>query len=192
MSRIAKFRAAHPEVELRMVASGPILDLAVAGIDLAVRHGRGRWPALDAEHLLENEIYPVCAPDYFEGRNAPRGPPDLLPETLLHLVEYDRNWITWGAWLRSFGVEEPPRKRGLEFDNYLILIQAALGGQGIALCGGRLADEFIERGSLVRPIEAIMRDEHAFYLIRPAEIELSEPAALFRDWIHGEARMAVG
>lgn len=192
MSRIAKFRAAHPEIELRLVASGPISDLAAAGIDLAVRHGRGRWSGLDAEHLLDNEIYPVCAPDYFAGRKAPRGPPELVQETLLHLVEYDHNWITWDAWLRSFGVEEPPRKRGLEFDNYLILIQAALGGQGIALGGGRLADEFVDRGALVRPIEAIMRDERAFYLIRPAEIELSEPAALFRDWIHGEAKMAVG
>ena len=23
---------------------------------------------------------------------------------LLHLVEYDRNWVTWEAWLRDFGV----------------------------------------------------------------------------------------
>ena len=37
-----------------------------------------------------------------------------------------------------------------------------------------------------------MRDERAFYLIRPAEIELNEPAALFRDWILKEAESAVG
>ena len=192
MSRVAKFRATHPEVDLRMVASGPISDLAVAGIDLAVRYGRGHWPGLEAEHLLDNEIFPVCAPDYFAGRPAPQGPGELLKETLLHLVEYDRNWVTWKAWLRSFGVEGPPRTRGLEFDNYLILIQAALGGQGIALGGGRLAEDFVARGALVRPIAATMRDERAFYLVWPTEVELDQPAALFRDWIHDEAKMAVG
>lgn len=192
MARVAKFRAAHPEIELRLVASGPISDLAVAGIDLAVRYGRGRWPGLAAEHLLDNEIFPVCAPDYFEGREPPGDPADLLKETLLHLVEYDRNWVTWEAWLKSQGVTAPPQKRGLEFDNYLILIQAALGGEGIALGGGRLADDFVARGALVRPLSAAMSDERAFYLIHSAEVELSEPAELFREWILNEAQMAVG
>ena len=94
--------------------------------------------------------------------------------------------------MRSFGVEEGPQKRGLEFDNYLVLIQAALGGQGIALGGGRLADDFVARGALVRPIGDTMRDERSFYLIRPAEVELDESAALFRDWILKEAETAVG
>ena len=95
MSRIAKFRAAHPEVELRLVASGPISDLAAAGIDLAVRHGRGRWPGLEAEHLLDNEIYPVCVCQRMAHRPADLGvvghllrqlavdPPPLRDEALL-------------------------------------------------------------------------------------------------------------
>ena len=30
---------------------------------------------------------------------------------LLHLVEYDRNWVTWDAWLKSFGVAGPYVRR---------------------------------------------------------------------------------
>jgi LysR family glycine cleavage system transcriptional activator len=188
MSRIAKFRAAHPEVELRLVASGPVADLTVAGIDVAVRYGRGRWPGVEVVHLLDNEIFPVCAPSYLNGRPAPRAPRDLLGETLLHLIEYDRNWVTWEAWLRAFGVEQDPAKRGLQFDNYLVLIQAAMDGQGIALGGGRLADDFVARGLLQRPLEATLRSEQAFYLLRPADTEPSEAAALFWDWILAEAK----
>ena len=187
MSRVAKFRAAHPEVELRLVASAPVSDLVSAGIDLAVRYGRGAWPGMEAIHLLDNEIFPVCAPSYLNGRPPLGAPAGLLGETLLHLVEYDRNWVTWGSWLRAVGVEEAPAGRGLEFDNYLILIQAALDGQGIALGGARLAEDFLARGALVRPVEATLGSERAFHLVIPAQVPLSPAATLFRDWILAEA-----
>jgi len=191
MSRVAKFRAAHPEVALRLVASAPVSDLVSAGIDLAVRYGRGAWSGMEAIHLLDNEIFPVCAPSYMSGR-APLGAPvELLGETLLHLVEYDRNWVTWESWLRAVGVEEASAAsgagRGLEFDNYLILIQAALDGQGIALGGGRLAEDFLARGALVRPVDVTLGSERAFHLVIPAQVPLSPAATLFRDWILAEA-----
>ena len=187
MPRVAKFRAQNPDVELRLVASAPVSDLAVAGIDLAVRYGRGNWPRAESVRLLDNEVFPVCAPAYMEKRPKLNTTEDLLQEQLLHLVEYDRNWVTWEAWFRALGVEGKPGKRGLAFDNYLILIQAALDGQGIALGGGRLADDFLARGSLIRPIEATLRSEKSFYLLASSEVPLSPAASLFRDWILVEA-----
>jgi len=188
MSRVAKFRAAHPDIELRLVASAPVRDLAVAGIDLAIRYGSGNWPGVDAIHLMDNEIFPVCSPTYLKTRPRLREPADLLNETLLHLVRFDRNWVTWEAWLREFGVDEPPSGRGLEFDNYLILVQAALDGQGIALGGGRLAEDSVARGALVRSIGASLRSERAFHLVTPRDVPLGEPAKMFRDWILDEAK----
>ncbi len=64
MHRVAKFRAAHPEIELKLVASAPVSDLASAGVDLAVRYGSGRWPGVRTARLMDNEIFPVCAPGY--------------------------------------------------------------------------------------------------------------------------------
>ncbi len=187
MSRVAKFRAAHPEIELKLVASAPVSDLASAGVDLAVRYGAGRWPGVRSTRLMDNEIFPVCAPSYRPSGDLSR-PADLLNEVLLHLLEYDRNWVTWEAWLKSFGVEGRPRQRGLTFDNYLVLIQAALDGQGIALGGGRLAEDFIAQGRLVRPIAATLGSDRGFYLLWPGDHELTEPAQLFREWIIAEAK----
>jgi LysR family glycine cleavage system transcriptional activator len=188
MAHIAKFRAVHPDIELKVVASAPVSDLAAAGIDLAVRYGSGRWPGVEAIHLLDNEVFPVCAPSYLEGRARLRRPRDLLDEVLLHLVEYDRNWVTWEAWLDHFGVPWKPTRKGLEFDNYLVLIQAAIDGQGVALGGQRLAEDFIGRGALVRPIGATLRSTRGFYLLVPQDMPLSTPAKLFRDWIIAEAK----
>jgi LysR family glycine cleavage system transcriptional activator len=78
--------------------------------------------------------------------------------------------------------------KGLAFDNYLVLIQAALDGQGIALGGGRLAEDFIARGTLVRPLRTTQREERGFYLLVPKEVPLSKAGELFRDWIVAEAK----
>ena len=188
MSRVAKFRAAHPEIQLRLVASAPVRDLGASGIDLAVRYGRGGWPGATALHLLDNHVFPVCAPAYMARRRPLQSVTDLLEESLLHLVEFDRNWVTWEAWLGAMGVTARPRGPSLEFDNYLVLTQAVLDGQGIALGGGRLAEDFLARGQLIRPIEAMLRSERSFYLLVPEDQPFSPQAAAFRDWILVEAK----
>lgn len=188
MSRIAKFRALQPQIELKLVAAAPVGDLASAGIDLAVRYGDGRWPGAESRHLMDNEVFPVCAPGFKPAARALKNPRDLLGEVLLHLTEYDRNWVTWEAWLKHFAVEFRPRQKGLTFDNYLVLIQAALDGQGIALGGGRLAEDFIARGTLIRPIPASLGSKRGFYLLWPNDVPLSPAAALFREWIVAESK----
>jgi LysR family transcriptional regulator, glycine cleavage system transcriptional activator len=188
MSRVAKFRAAHPDIQLRLVASAPVRDLTASGIDLAVRYGRGSWAGVEALHLLDNHVFPVCAPSYMASRRPLQSVTDLLEETLLHLVEFDRNWVSWEAWLAAMGVAARPRGPSLEFDNYLVLTQAVLDGQGIALGGGRLAEDFLARGVLIRPIEAMLHSEQSFYLLIPTDQPMTPQAKAFRDWILVEAK----
>lgn len=192
MSRVAKFRAAHPDIQLRLVASAPARDLTASGIDLAVCYGRGQWPGVEALHLLDNHVFPVCAPAYMARRRPLQSVTDLLEETLLDLVEYDRNWVTWEAWLAAMGVTAPPRGPSLEFDNSLVLTQAALDGQDIALGGGRLAEDFLARDVLIRPIEAMLRFEQSFYLLIPNDQPLTPRAKAFHDWILVEAKEKTG
>ena len=188
MARLAQFRSQYPEIELRLVASTKMHDLVAAGVDIAIRYGSGEWDGLEAIRIFDNEIWPVCAPSYLAGRNSLSRVDGLLEETLLHLSQFDRNWVTWPAWLAAQGVKAAPRKRGLEFDNYLVLLQAAVRGEGVALCGGRLAEDFIARGDLVRPIEATLRSDRAFYILYPQGIPLSEAAQKFRDWLVAAAK----
>lgn len=188
VARIASFRAAHPDIELRLVAASPVYDLAAAGIDLAVRYGGGEWPGVEATRLFDNEIWPVCAPSYLKGRPPIGSPADLTRETLLHLSKFDRNWVTWESFLAAFGITEEPKLRGLTFDNHHVLIQAALRGEGVALCGRRLAEDFIAHGDLVRPVEEALKSDRGFYLIRPRDTPMSQAARLFHEWLLREAR----
>lgn len=188
MSRIAKFRALFPDVDIRLVASAKVGDLSGTGIDLAVRYGRGTWPNVTAELMFVNEIFPVCAPSYLEQHGPIKVLPDLLDADLLHLAMFDRNWVTWESWLRDFGLAAPPEAKGIFFDNYMVLIHAAVRGEGIALCGARLAEDLIGRGELVRPIIATLPSQFSFYLLHSSDQLLSPHASNFREWLLSEAR----
>jgi LysR family glycine cleavage system transcriptional activator len=191
MSRVAQFRAQYPEINLRLVALARAREAANAEADLAIRYGSGRWPGMTAHHLFDNDIFPVCAPGYLAGRpQRLRRVADLLGETLLHLSRFDRNWVSWESWLKAFGAAEAPRRPGLYYDNYVVLIHAVVAGQGIALCGGRLAQDMLARGDVVRPLKESLQSDSSFYLVHPEDVPLNRAGQQFRDWLLAEARAA--
>lgn len=188
MSRIAKYRALFADADIRLVASARVRDVTTRDVDLAVRYGRGPWPDATAHHLFDNEIFPVCAPSYLERDGPIRDVSDLQDATLLHLDQFDRNWVTWESWLKSFEFDTPLRGRSLSFDNYLLLIHAAVRGEGVALCGRRLAEDLIREGELVRPLTASVGSERAFYLLHTATGRLRPEVRKLRDWLLDESR----
>ncbi len=186
MPRLPRFRAAYPEVELRLTAGDHRLDLESEGVDVAIRYGNGPWRGLVAERLLDEAVYPVCSPG-FHARNPDLATPADLPRyPLLHLDVRQRSWTDWGEWLRAFGQPVPPVKRGLRFNTYTILIQAATAGEGLALGWRNLVQDFVDNGTLVRPVNAEMPAPGAYHVIRPEAAEPSDELACFLTWLRGE------
>jgi len=62
VARLGRFAEAHPEIELRLSATMHHVDFAGEDVDLAIRHGNGNWPGLDAVNLTAEELFPVCSP----------------------------------------------------------------------------------------------------------------------------------
>src|SRR5438309_9216384 len=62
VSRLGRFAAAHPEIELKVSATMHHVDFAREDIDLAIRHGAGNWVGLDAVNLCAETLFPVCSP----------------------------------------------------------------------------------------------------------------------------------
>src|SRR5690606_35533002 len=75
--RIARFTAAHPEIEVWMSADMRLADVGGGRVDVAVRYGRGDYPGVRSERLLGADVTPVCAPALITGENALRRPADL-------------------------------------------------------------------------------------------------------------------
>ena len=71
LPRLARFRAAHPEIDLRLQTTDRDVDLAEERIDLGIRRGRGDWPEYDTVFLTPEVIYPVCSPACLAGAVRP-------------------------------------------------------------------------------------------------------------------------
>ena len=88
--RLERFRAANPELDVRIDASTQLVDFARENIDVGIRYGAGSYAGLTSESLFGTEVFPVCSPRLRKGPQALRTPADLKRHTLLHTEWFAR------------------------------------------------------------------------------------------------------
>jgi LysR family transcriptional regulator, glycine cleavage system transcriptional activator len=97
--QLGTFEREHPEVDLQLVPTTRVVDLRRDQVDLAIRHGKGAWPGIEATFLLEETALPVCAPGYLTLR------PDEDPLAALQrvrLIVHARFPDEWEKWARAW------------------------------------------------------------------------------------------
>jgi LysR family glycine cleavage system transcriptional activator len=183
MPRLRRLHAAYPDIEVSILAIDSFPDMEDEGIDLLLRFGSGNWPNLVSRPLFEDEIVPVFSPSYAFRQGRPSRAEDLLRERLLHMQPHDPSWIDWTEYLSHFGVTVPPILAGPRFNNYLIVLQAAVAGEGIALGWKRLIDSHLRDKLLVPLPVGSMRTPGAYYLARHENSEPKVHSARIGDWL---------
>lgn len=181
--RLGAFSAAHPDLDLRISATPQHVEFADGEIDMAVRHGDGNWPQLHCTQLCEEAVFPVCSPSLFRGR-PPRTPEALPGCTLIH----HRGIEPWRDWLAAFGIAAPERiAHGPVLNEMSLAIDAAIGGQGVALARSALAGRDIAEGRLIRPMTHEVPAEFAYWIVCPPQAADLPRIVRFRNWLLAEA-----
>lgn len=177
--RLAHFRAARPEVEVRIIYAfhGQVIDFAE--VDLAFVYAVGPLatePGVTAELFLSGESVPVCSPALAKtGGDAAR----IGGMPLLH----DTDDGGWRAWFARSGLAAPARWSGPVFQDFNLLRAAALAGQGVALCPRAMIRDDLVAGRLCRLSDVSVMEASGYYLIRSASpARRDAAAAAFRDW----------
>lgn len=183
LPRLARFRAAHPEIDLRLQTTDKDIDLAEESIDLGIRRGAGEWPEYAATFLTAEVIHAVCSPTYLASVPAPAAPADLAGLKLIHLDEPYRPRPSWADWFAAQGVPYVDFGEGLRLNDYALVIQAALEGQGVALGWRHLTEALVERGALVRPVPQPFVTGLGFYVVWPRNRVLARDAEIVRNWL---------
>src|SRR5215468_8946082 len=75
--RLGRFAELHPEIDLRVSGTLHHVDFAREDVDVAVRHGDGHWPGLDAVRLCPEELFAVCSPKLLRARWRLKKPADV-------------------------------------------------------------------------------------------------------------------
>jgi DNA-binding transcriptional LysR family regulator len=184
MPRLQKLRNDLPGVDLRIQTSERDLDIAAESIPLAVRGGDPfDWPDYGAAPLAPEEIYAVAAPRYIERLGMPATLEELAGHRLIHLEEPFRPAADWRDWFSSAGLKGKALTRGLVINDYALVIQATMEGEGIALGWRHLIERLVKAGLLVRVSDHSLLTGRAFHVIWQKSRELTEPARRVRDWL---------
>jgi LysR family transcriptional regulator of beta-lactamase len=174
LERLPAFRAAHPLIDLRILTNNNKVDIVAEGLDYAIRFGDGAWHGSDAELICTAPLSPLCAPGVAEPLAEPA---DLLRAPLLRSYR-PQDWLFW---FKAAGLE-PANLRGPLFDSSLIMAQAAIRGEGVALAPHGLFRRELESGQLVRPFR-IEVDVGGYWLTRLKSREPTAAMAAFRSWL---------
>ncbi|MDI7861529.1 LysR substrate-binding domain-containing protein [Rhizobiaceae bacterium n13] len=184
LPRLAQLRADLPDIDLRIQTSVRDLDLDEEPIPLGVRGGDpATWPRYHAALLAPEVVNAVASPAFVEQHGFPETPQALTRHRLIRLEEPVREACDWPQWFQSAGISYQPQSHGLAINDYVLVIQAVLSGEGIALGWEHLTERQTRSGLLVPVGNHVLRTGQAFYVVWPRSRELNAHARRVRDWL---------
>ncbi|MEX0301899.1 MAG: LysR substrate-binding domain-containing protein [Leisingera sp.] len=183
LPRLEQFRAAHPEINLRLTTSfygGRGFERAEYDLGISLQNRPGRPQDIEVLPLFEMILSPACAPSLLPA--LADGPAALAGQRLLHENPHRRDWATW---VQHFGVDGVDPAGGEAFPNLDMATRAAVMGAGVVMADLVLCREELERGDLVLPFPAMTcgTPEGAYALIGERRKWSDPKVAAFRDWL---------
>lgn len=185
--RLAGFRAAHPDIDVRIVYAmhGRDIDFRDVHLAFVFARGGGALPGARIEQFLPGHSIPVCSPS-LAGRIAEGS---ASPEAILALgLLHDTDYGGWQEWFDRANSNIKAPATGPVFEDFNLLRAAALSGQGVALCPLAMIRADLEAGRLVRLSDVMVLEETGYYLLWGAlgSTPVMEQARAFRDWAFAE------
>ena len=127
LPRIRSFRRKHPDIELRFHTSSELVDFSRTPIHVGIRFGRGNYPNLHSEKLLDDWVVPVGTPQLIKQYGMIERGADLSRYPLLE--GDDPPWRIWQKTAEEIAWQSRPPT----IDDTVGLLAAAEEGLGFAL-----------------------------------------------------------
>jgi LysR family glycine cleavage system transcriptional activator len=170
--RLAGFNARHPHIHVELLPSVQLADVNGGEVDLAIRYGKGGWPKVVARRFMGETLTPVCSPA-FKAQGVENGP-------LLMAKSYQPfEWIDWSTH-NAVDISHYP---SVMLHDYNIVVEAAVGGQGIAMGRQHLIERRLKEGALVAAFDTPpFTNEIGYWLVTP-DRPPSHAAECFAQWL---------
>jgi DNA-binding transcriptional LysR family regulator len=179
---VPAFRRAHPEVTLEISLDEAIVDLVGAGYDAGIRLGEAVEKDMVAVRLTPEIAWSVVgAPRYFEGRERPKVPEDLVRHEALHYrfpgAGALHRW-SFRRGKRDFLVET---KSGLVLNDRQMLVDCAVEGLGLAFVSTQESRRAVAQGLLESFLRAYIPVDSGLYLYFPERSQSQLKLRVFID-----------
>ncbi|WP_252648225.1 LysR substrate-binding domain-containing protein (plasmid) [Pseudomonas aeruginosa] len=166
LPRLPDLQREFPGVRFTLVPADPNDSEASRDADIYITFDRYNSTAGNEILLVQEVVFPVCSPDFAAanqlGERLTRE--DLERCALLHMDKQNPRWLDWTNWAIQAGYGPLHQGSSFTFNNYPLLLNAALQGQGLTLAWGTLVDTAINQGLLIAMQPAVVRPDHGYLL----------------------------
>lgn len=150
---LARFAAAHPDLELRIDYDDRARDLARDGFDIGIRIGEARDGALKARKLCEDRQVVVASPDYLARHGTPEGLAALRDHQVISYTHLS-DVALWQ--FRQGGRTVSPQVGGrLALNNGEAMRDLAIAGLGLAVLPGFIVSAALKSGILIEVLPGV-------------------------------------
>ena len=182
MPKLDRFLALAPDIDLSLSTAINESDFREGGYDVAIA-AFGEIPGRRVDYLMDERIYPVCAPKLLAPRMTAERAFATLP--LVHDDKVPDQFPTWRRYFEAHRLGERDFAAGLRFNQSSLALEAAIQGHGLLLGRSRLIAGAVADGRLALVSPHAYPASYRYYALRPRGAE-PPVAARFLDWLRQE------
>ena len=156
-------------------------------VDLTIRRLPEDYQRPNSWLLSKEIVFPVCSPDYLKHADKIETTEDLLNHRLLYHSEHFRRRINWPEYLKNFNLLPPKTRPRLHFNDYQLVLQAALAGEGLAIGWTITSHYLLEENRLIRPTSDELKTRHAFFILAQRNKKTKPEAVEIVQWLLGQS-----
>ena len=164
---------ANPKLELEIVATDRLVDIAAEGFDAGIRLGESLREGMTAVRIRPRLRFAVVgSPDYFGRHPAPKVPADLKDHICIRNIYPSGTAYSW-EFSRAGKVVAFEPTGPLSLDDHELMVEAAKSGVALAYVWEDRARPHLQSGTLVECLAPWCAPEDWLYLYYPARRHLS-------------------
>lgn len=177
--RLHTFTSEHSNINLQILATGELCNFDTDLVDLAIRYGTPPFDDhLSYELFIKDDFISVVSPKLVNLYGKPDENDNFKSYTLLHdLLKL------WPDYLKLIDLESNNEANNVYFNQASLAIDAALSGQGIAICHSFFVKNEIETKQLVYAFSEKLIRESGFYIVFPKSSLNDGNIKKIRDWL---------
>ncbi len=192
LPRLEDFQRDHPDIDIRIDATDVAVNLDTTDVDLVLRYAEPSHVPPQAKRLFGEQLAVVASPWLLKSLPSIKSAADFAQVTLIE-ADHDSRYqniemLSWQRWLEAQHLPQLEPKRWLYLNYAHQIVQAAMAGQGFALCRMPLVADHLARQDLVELLPSERLDTPLSYWLIVAQRSAQKPEVIaFCEWLMTQA-----
>ncbi len=175
---LPRLYAKHPEIRVKLTTELGRIDFSQQPYDVVISVNEVVQDDVATFNIMDETLIPVASPRLISNDRLTLNQLEKAP-----LLTFLARPNLWNDWFASVNRAAPAPKSGLMFENFQMLIHAAIAGLGVALIPEFMVNEEITSGQLKQIHSRSMHSKPQYFMAIPNEKMQDEKIIKFREWL---------